>query len=66
MIYLLECDLANDPYVAKNFKDPNALHGNKHFTFPRHDFNKNAKFILIEMPTNTDQVTIETLKEIFG
>ena len=46
-----------------NAKDPNALPADKHFTLPGHDFNKNAKFTLIEKLTNTNKVATETLKE---
>ena len=77
LIYLLECNICNIQYVGKSdttfniclnnhikdVKDPNALPADKHFTLPRHDFNKNAKFTLIEKLTNTNKVATETQKE---
>ena len=77
LIYLLECNTCNIQYVGKSettfnirlndhrkdVKDPNALPADKHFTLPGHDFNKNARFILIEKLTNTNKVATETLKE---
>ena len=45
----------------KDVKDPNALPADKHFTLPGHDFNKNAKFTLIEKLTNTNKK--KTLKK---
>ena len=77
LIYLLECTICNNQYVGKrettfnirlnnhrkDVKDPNALPADKHFTLPGHDFNKNAKFSLIEKITNTNKVATETLKE---
>ena len=67
LIYSLECNICNIQYVGKSettfnirlnnhrkdVKDPNALPADKHFTLPGHDFNKNAKFTLIEKLTNT-------------
>ena len=47
----------------KDVKDPNALPADKHFTLPGHDFNKNAKFTLIEKLTNTNKVVTDTLRE---
>ena len=49
--------------TIKDVKDPNTLPADKHFTLPGHDFNKNAKFTLIEKLTNTYKVATETLKE---
>ena len=77
LIYLLECNICNIQYVdksettfnirlnnhRKDVKDPNALPADKHFTLPGHDFNKNAKFTLIEKLTNTNKVATETLRE---
>ena len=77
LIYLLECNLCNIQYVGKSettfnirlnnhrkdVKDPNDLPADKHFTLQGHDFNKNAKFSLIEKFTNTNKVATETLKE---
>ena len=77
LIYLLECNICNIQYVGKSettfnirlnnhrkdVKDPNALPADKHFTLPGHDFNRNAKFTLIEKLTNTNKGAIETLKE---
>ena len=77
LIYLLECNICNIQYVGKSettfnirlnnhkkdVKDPNAVPADKHFTLPGHDFNKNAKFTLIEKLTNTNKVATETLKE---
>ena len=77
LIYLLECNICNIQYVGKSettfsirlnnhrkdVKDPNALPADKHFTLPGHDFNKNAKFTLIEKLTSTNKVATETLKE---
>ena len=74
LIYLPECNIL---YVGKSettfntrlnnhrkdVKDPNALPADKHFTLPGHDFNKNAKFILIEKLTNTNKVATESLNE---
>ena len=47
----------------KDVKDPNALPADKHFTLPGHDFNKNAKFTLIEKLTKTNKVATETRRE---
>ena len=47
----------------KDVKDPNGLPADKHFTLPGHDFDKNAKFTLIEKLTNTNKVATETLRE---
>ena len=47
----------------KDVTDPNALPVHKHFTLTGHDFNKNAKFILIEKLTNANKVAKENLKE---
>ena len=55
--------LNNHRKMDPNAKDPNALPADKHFTLPGHDFNKNAKFTLIEKLTNTNKVATETLKE---
>ena len=77
LIYLLECNICNIQDVGKSettfnirlnnhrkdVKDPNPLPADKHFTLLGHDFNKNAKFTLIEKLTNTNKVATETLRE---
>ena len=69
-MYLLECDFFNVHYVGKkettfnvrlnnhrkDVKSPNASLVNKHFTLPGHDFNKNFKFILINILTYANQI----------
>ena len=77
LIYLLACNICNIQYVGKSettfnirlnnhrkdVKDSNALPADKHFTLPGNDFNKNARFTLIEKLANTNKVVTETLRE---
>ena len=77
LIYLLECNICNIQYVGKSettcnirlnnhrkdVKDPKALLADKYFILPGNDFNKNAKFTLIEKLTHTNKVATETLQE---
>ena len=48
----------------KEVIDINYVTAHKHFILPGHDFNSNPKCTLIEMLTNTNQATTETLKKI--
>ena len=47
----------------KDVKDPKLYRLINNSPIPGHDFNKNAKFTLIEKLTNTNKVATETLKE---
>ena len=73
----MECELCNIQYVGKaetafnirlnnhrkDVKDPKAIPADKHFNQTGHNFNKHAKFILIEQLQNIDKTSSETLKD---
>ena len=77
VIYLLECTICSLQYVGKSetpfnlrlnnhrkdVKDANAILADKHFNLPSHDFNKHAKFTIIEQLRNISATPIEVLKE---
>ena len=45
-----------------NGKNPKAIPASIHFTQPGHNFNKHAKFTLIEQINNTNNTDIDTIK----
>ena len=80
LIHLMECVLCNKQYTSKSetifnlrlnnhWKDVNkrnSLQADQHFWLPGHNFNKHAKFTLIEQlnDTNIDKELLKHKKEV--
>ena len=75
VIYLMECTLCKIQYVRKalnirlnnhrkdaNGNSPKAISASIYFKQPGHNFNKHAKFTLIEQINNTNNTDIDIIK----
>ena len=80
IIYLMECIKCKIQYVGKcewgmnvrnnkhrhDVHQPDGLHACKHFNQPTHDYNRDAKFTIIEEIKNKNRPTLEMRKILEG